>query len=501
MTYCRALAVVAVVGFLLMILGGAGVLFVPKLFVSIVLKKLPLVNGSEAFELWRDIPLPAFQRVYFFNLTNPYEFLQEGKKPKLQEVGPYTFGVSMVKTNIVWNSNGTVSYREVRTFHFDREKSVGGQDDVIVSINAPLVGAGALLKRANPALRLVMAVVINKLNEQLIVNHTVGELLYDGYPDFLAAASHMLDPTIPTSDGKFGYMHGRNATDDGLYTVYTGEDQMDLYNIITRWNGKENLTAWKGTCNMINGTNGELEPPLKPGQDTLELFNSDICRSLKLVREGTDSLYGISAVRFRVDNRTFDNGTAYPPNACFDTKRTMASGAVDIGPCQHNLPAALSFPHFYLADPSYSDKVEGMKPDPDRHSFTLDMEPRLGLSLKINARIQTNFILERDPLIRNLRNIPELTYPILWQDLAVELDQKFADHLKSLMDRPLYYSLLFSYLLLGFGAIMVLAVAAFVAGRALQRFLSPGDDDSSLLINDDDKVDELSDKENGIIHG
>lgn len=55
-------------------------------------QKLPLVNGSEAFELWRDIPLPAFQRVYFFNLTNPYEFLQEGKKPKLQEVGPYTFG-------------------------------------------------------------------------------------------------------------------------------------------------------------------------------------------------------------------------------------------------------------------------------------------------------------------------------------------------------------------------------------------------------------------------
>uniref|UniRef100_A0A6B0UU36 Scavenger receptor class B member 1 n=1 Tax=Ixodes ricinus TaxID=34613 RepID=A0A6B0UU36_IXORI len=74
-----------------MILGGAGVLFVPKLFVSILMKKLPLVNGSEVFELWRDISLPAFQRVYFFNLTNPYEFLQEGKKPKLQEVGPYTF--------------------------------------------------------------------------------------------------------------------------------------------------------------------------------------------------------------------------------------------------------------------------------------------------------------------------------------------------------------------------------------------------------------------------
>ncbi|CAN8006198.1 unnamed protein product, partial [Ixodes hexagonus] len=368
-------AVTGVVGFLLVILGGAGVLFVPKLFISILEKRLPLVNGTEAFELWRNIPLPAFQKVYFFNLTNPNEFLHKGQKPKLHEVGPYTFRVSMVKTNIVWHPNGTVSYREVRTFYFDREKSVGGQDDVIVSVNGPLVGAGALLKLSNPLVRLAAAFVINKLNEPLIVSHTVGELLYDGYPDFLAAVSHMLDPTIPTSDGRFGWMHEKNATDDGLYTVYTGEDRMDLYNIITHWNGREKLTVWKDTCNMINGTNGEIDPPLTPGQGTIEIFNSDMCRSFKLVREGWDELYGISAARFRMDNRTFDNGTTYPPNACFDTGRNMVSGAVDIGPCQHKLPAALSFPHFYLADASYRDKVEGMKPDPSRHAFILDMDP------------------------------------------------------------------------------------------------------------------------------
>lgn len=500
MTYCRALAVTGVVGFLLMLLGGAGVLFVPKLFVSILEKKLPLVNGSEAFELWRNIPLPAFQKVYFFNLTNADEFVLEGKKPKLQEVGPYTFRVSMVKTNIAWNPNGTVSYREVRSFYFDREKSAGSQQDVIVSINGPLVAAGALLKRANPVLRLLVAILINKLNDPLIVSHTVGELLYDGYEDFLAAASRMLDPTIPTSDGKFGWMHGRNGTDDGLYSVYTGEDRLDLYNIITRWNGQENLTVWKDACNMIKGTNGEIDPPLKPGQDSIEIFNSDICRSIKLIRERTDSIYGISAVRFRVDNRTFDNGTTYPPNACFDTSRKMASGAVDIGPCQHKLPVALSFPHFYLADESYRDKVEGMKPDPYLHGFTLDMEPRLGLSLGINARIQSNMILERDPLIRNLRNIPELTYPVLWQDVDVELDQKFADHLKSLLDKPLFYSLMFSYLLLGFGAIMLLGVVAFMAGRAVQNLLFPDNEDASLLM-EDDKLDDSSDKENGAIHG
>uniref|UniRef100_A0A147BHB4 Scavenger receptor class B member 1 n=1 Tax=Ixodes ricinus TaxID=34613 RepID=A0A147BHB4_IXORI len=91
MTCYRDLAKIAAFGFLLMVLGGSRIYFGPMLSLEIFLKKLQLVNGSEVFELWRDIPLPAFQKVYFFNLTNPYEFLQEGKKPKLQEVGPYTF--------------------------------------------------------------------------------------------------------------------------------------------------------------------------------------------------------------------------------------------------------------------------------------------------------------------------------------------------------------------------------------------------------------------------
>ena len=46
--------------------------------------------GSETFEMWRKPPVEPRMNVYFFNLTNPREFLQ-GEKPKFREIGPYAY--------------------------------------------------------------------------------------------------------------------------------------------------------------------------------------------------------------------------------------------------------------------------------------------------------------------------------------------------------------------------------------------------------------------------
>lgn len=38
-------------------------------------------------------------------------------------------------------------------------------------------------------------------------------------------------------------------------------------------------------------------------------------------------------------------------------------------------PVVLSFPHFYFADPSYLNAVEGLHPNSSIHSFHIDVEP------------------------------------------------------------------------------------------------------------------------------
>ena len=47
-------------------------------------------EGSQTFEMWRKPPVEPQMKVYFFNVTNPREFMR-GEKPILREIGPYVY--------------------------------------------------------------------------------------------------------------------------------------------------------------------------------------------------------------------------------------------------------------------------------------------------------------------------------------------------------------------------------------------------------------------------
>ena len=47
-------------------------------------------------------------------------------------------------------------------------------------------------------------------------------------------------------------------------------------------------------------------------------------------------------------------------------------------------PFMISFPHFYLGDPSLLEEVEGLNPDPEKHDFYLDVhEVKFCILLKV----------------------------------------------------------------------------------------------------------------------
>jgi hypothetical protein len=44
------------------------------------------------------------------------------------------------KENISWNNDlGTITYREIRSFTFDRDKSAGPQSDTFTTVNLPMI--------------------------------------------------------------------------------------------------------------------------------------------------------------------------------------------------------------------------------------------------------------------------------------------------------------------------------------------------------------------------
>ena len=83
-----------------------------QIFMYIFKTQLALSPVSGSFPMWQDLPTPMLGSMYLFNVLNPTE-VSNGAKPELEEVGPFVFTEQHHKARLVWNENGTVSYRQI----------------------------------------------------------------------------------------------------------------------------------------------------------------------------------------------------------------------------------------------------------------------------------------------------------------------------------------------------------------------------------------------------
>jgi hypothetical protein len=51
-------------------------------------------------------------------------------------------------------------------------------------------------------------------------------------------------------------------------------------------------------------------------------------------------------------------------------------------------PIMVSFPHFYLGDPRLLEEVEGLKPDPEKHDFYLDIHEVLCAGVERGSQVR-----------------------------------------------------------------------------------------------------------------
>ena len=62
----------------------------------------PLNDGTPLLKI--DSSVQPQMKIYFFNVTNPSDFL-EGEKPIFHEIGPYVYNEKWVKVNLTWHPN------------------------------------------------------------------------------------------------------------------------------------------------------------------------------------------------------------------------------------------------------------------------------------------------------------------------------------------------------------------------------------------------------------
>lgn len=248
-------------------------------------------------------------------------------------------------------------------------------------------------------------VILRQFKSKLYITRTVRELLFDGYYDTLLTALK----TIPAKYGivvppfnKFGWFVDRNEsiTYDGQFEMYAGQTtQFAHMGSLTKWNYSNKTRFYRDDCSSVKGTSGELWPMDMEPKSDISLFITDLCRPLTLTYQENHQRYDIVGSRWVGDYRVFDNGERYAPNKCFcpDKKQScpeLPTGVHDMSECRYEAPLFASFPHFYMADESYVKSISGVKPNQSLHEFSISLEPKTGVPLDIDAKLQINTFIQ-----------------------------------------------------------------------------------------------------------
>ncbi|KAM4858869.1 scavenger receptor class B member 1 isoform X3 [Urocitellus parryii] len=410
--------------------------------------------------MWKEIPVPFYLSVYFFEVLNPEEILK-GAKPEVQERGPYVYREFRHKVNITFNNNDTVSFREHRSFQFQPAKSRGSESDYIVLPNILVLGAAMMMENRPMSLKLMMTLAFSTLGERAFMNRTVGEIMW-GYDDPLVNLINKYFPDMLPLKGKFGLFAEMNNSDSGVFTVFTGVKDFSRIHLVDKWNGLSKVNFWHSDqCNMINGTSGQMWAPFMTPESSLEFYSPEACRSMKLIYQEPGVFQGIPTYRFVAPKTLFANGSVYPPNEGFCP--CLESGIQNVSTCRFGAPLFLSHPHFLNADPVLAEAVAGLHPDPEEHSLFLDVHPVTGIPMNCSVKLQLSIYVKSIKGIGQTGKIQPVVLPLMWFGESGAMEgkplQTFYTQLV-LMPKVMHYA---QYALLALGGALLLVPIIYQA--------------------------------------
>ncbi|XP_060529969.1 uncharacterized protein LOC132704160 [Cylas formicarius] len=434
---------------LFLILGIVLICIRTILYNAILDKMLVLQPDSSVHDLWKITPFPLSFKIYMFNWTNPEDVYNATTKPKLQQLGPYSFNETKEKVNVTWNSNNTVSFMHLKRWYFDPKKSNGSLYDAVVSLNPVAVTAAYTAKDWSYLFKKGIGIFLGSVSAKVHSVHSVGQVLYDGYEDpIMKMAQSLPMASIQLPIDKFGWFYGRNGSADyeGVFNMDTGVSGQlgELYS----WRYMTKTPYYPNRCGHVEGSAGEFFPTELRKDSVIKFFSADMCRFVELEYEKEITINGIVGYKYAAGDRFLDNGTKVPENKCFCMGNCMPYGVLNVSSCRYGSPAFVSLPHFHKADPYYTSLLDGVESDRERHDMYMIFEPKTALPLQVAARLQLNLLLQPIPEIRNFDQIPrEIYFPVLWFEQVVTIPD----------DMTLYVNVLvnFETILLGTGIFLI----------------------------------------------
>ena len=133
---------------------------------GMILKSMALIEGERTYESWLRPPVTAHMNAYAFNVKNP-EAVMAGKKPILEEVGPFVYKSVTLKDsddNIKFWPDGTLTYRQRKLYNHVPELSAQDPDKTFITVpNIPYwTGMHKAMKKSGFAKGIAQSIVGNE---------------------------------------------------------------------------------------------------------------------------------------------------------------------------------------------------------------------------------------------------------------------------------------------------------------------------------------------------
>uniref|UniRef100_A0A671L772 Lysosome membrane protein 2-like n=1 Tax=Sinocyclocheilus anshuiensis TaxID=1608454 RepID=A0A671L772_9TELE len=453
----------------LLILGIA--LLVAQVFQTMIQerikKEITLAENSRVLEGWINPPPPVYMQYFFFSVTNSDEFLAGKEKPKVTQIGPYTYREYRPRENVTFLENGTKIFAtNPKSFVFLRNMSSGDPEvDRVITVNIPFIAVMNELNSYSFFLRSAVSMWMGSMGIEVFMNRTVHEVLW-GFKDPLLSKLHAMRPEV---DEHFGLMYNKNGTHEGEFVFHTGEKNYMDYGKIDTWNGIRYLTAFDPYPNKYNFTDGSVFHTFLSRKELLYIFAADLCRSIHLAYVADKEVKGIPAFRFAPPSDVLAPPDENPSNAgfCVPAGDCLGKGVLKVSVCRQGAPIVVSFPHFYQADKRYINAIDGMNPNEEEHETYLDINPTTGVPIRACKRAQLNVILKRVSGFPKTKFLNETIFPIMYVNETATIDDESAARMRTLLLIVTVMSN-FPVIIVGLGAIL-LVVLIFLICRNRQR--------------------------------
>jgi len=414
----RAFMICGTIG--LIMTGLFCMLVFPPMFNSILQGQLTILPGNKAFDEWIKPSIPTKIKFYLFSVQNP-EAVTRGEKPKLEEVGPFTYIEVMEKRVEDWSEDKSeVSYRTFKNWYRVEEESVS-LDTPITTLDIPQFAAGESVRGKGYFAELGISTMIG-FRDSLFRTRPARDWIFEGISDSLLTMGSFFVQATDIPMDKFGWFYKRNGTGwaDGIIKMATGAGDYSQLGEILEWNGK-NRTHYPGHCGEIKGSASGFMPMNQGDLEYLDYFSPDICNPLRF-HHTEDYMHrdSIPVRRFSIiPEQTFGNATTNPDNSCFHAN--LPTGVHNSTGCKDDgiMPVFISLPHFHGADPVYQDQFQPGSLNPDEEKHSASMTYQLNVSIPVEVKMRLQIAMQMRPnknLGKSWENIPPTFLPVIWFD-------------------------------------------------------------------------------------